>query len=80
MNEGWHKILASNIDRDGLGLELWNDEEEVAEVFRSDKLQTLTVSVWQENVPLELIEDLIVEAKQRLLPFHDDQVSEGSRK
>ncbi len=66
-------ILASDVYlRDGLGLELWRDEEQVGEVFRSDEHKLMTITLWKKDLPLEVIERFIADAKDRLLPFSDD--------
>lgn len=63
-------LVASNIQRDGIGLELhWHfqgQDSVVAEVFVSDKDSSWTLSTFDCDVPLELIEGLIAEAKVRL--------------
>jgi hypothetical protein len=62
--------VASDIIRDGLGLELLKDENVVAEVFRCDADKTVTVAV-HEPVSLRELEALLVEARRRLDPFED---------
>ena len=63
-------LMASDIQRDGFGLELhWhfqNQDTVVAEVFVSDKDGSWTFNTFDCDVPLELVEELIAEAKQRL--------------
>ena len=66
------RIVASDVDRDGLGLELWQGEKQVAEIFRSDRKRELTITLWEENLPLEIIDGFIADAKNRLLPFVAD--------
>jgi hypothetical protein len=68
----YSQIVASDIDRDGLGLELWEGKEQIAEIFRSDREQQLKISLWKQDLPVELIEKLIADAKHRLLPFRTD--------
>ena len=65
----YSQIVASDLIRDGLGVELWEEEEHVGEVFRSDREQIVTVTLWKENVPLDVVDDWIAYAKDRLLPF-----------
>lgn len=62
-------VVASDVQRDGIGLELhwhWqNQDNVVAEVFFSDEVGKWTLNTFDCNVPLELIEQLISEAKER---------------
>ena len=63
-------LMASDVQRNGLGLELhWHYQDQdvaVAEVFASDKDGMWTLNTFDCDVPLELIEELIGEAKNRL--------------
>ena len=65
-------LMASDIQRDGMGLELhWSvqgQDSVVAEIFYSDADQTWTLNTFDCVVPLELIDELIAEAKHRLPP------------
>src|SRR5436189_4444418 len=59
-------VLASDLQRDGMGLELHCRGVAVAEIFASDKDGSWTLTTFDRDVPLELIEELIAEAKARL--------------
>lgn len=63
-------LAASDVQRDGIGLELhwhWqNQDSVVAEVFFADEVGSWTLNTFNCDVPLELIEELIAEAKTRL--------------
>jgi len=63
-------LVASDIERDGMGLELHrhaqNQDVAIAEIFLSDKNGSWTLNTFDSDVPLELIEQLISEAKTRL--------------
>lgn len=65
-------LLASDVQRDGMGLELhWHAEGQdvaVAEVFRSDADHSWTLNTFDCDVPVALIELLLQEARQRLAP------------
>lgn len=64
--------IASDVDRDGLGVELVDSSGSVvAEVFRSDRERTLTVSTFGNDVPVAEIRDLISFAFEKLGPFED---------
>lgn len=62
-------VRGSDVDRDGMYLELSETESKkiIAEVFYSDRTHDFSLSFFQPDVPLSLIESLINEAKQ-LLP------------
>lgn len=63
--------VASDITRDGLGVELVDSEGNiVAEIFRSDRDKTLELST-SGSLPLVEIERLIAKARARLEPFED---------
>lgn len=65
-------LMASDVQRDGMGLELRSTVQgqarTVAEVFYSDAEHTLTLNTFDCDVPLEIIEELIAEARRRLPP------------
>lgn len=64
--------IASDIVRDGLGLELLNaNGDVVAEVFRCDKNHSVIVSTFGNDVPASEVELLIAKAKTDLDPFED---------
>jgi hypothetical protein len=64
--------FASDVIRDGLGLELLDDSGNVvAEVFRCDANHTVTIRVFTANVPADVIEELIARARSGLGPFED---------
>lgn len=65
-------LLASDIPRDGMGLELHQTLQGkntvVAEIFYSDVEHTWTLNTFDHDVPLELVEEMVAEAKRRLPP------------
>jgi hypothetical protein len=64
--------LASDIVRDGLGLELLGAAGQVvAEVFRCDADHTVTVRVFEKGVPDEIVAELVERARRRLSAFED---------
>jgi hypothetical protein len=64
--------IASDVIRDGLGVELLDAAGEViAEVFRSDANHTVRLSTFGNDVPLAAIEQLITRARVALDPFED---------
>lgn len=64
--------VASDMSRDGLAFELWTGGKQLGEVFRWDSERKLTVTLWEPDLPLNLVEDFVADAKERLLPFIDD--------
>lgn len=68
----WRTQVASDVVRDGLGVELVaSDDQVVAEVFRCDANHTVFVNVFAEAVPLQAMELLLSRAKDRLDQFED---------
>ena len=62
--------IASNIDRDGLGIELIDEQCNVlAEVFRCDKDHTLTFKALASDLPFVQVEKLISMARGELVAF-----------
>ena len=53
-------IIASDVnERDGVGIEVYRNDKLVVEIFRDDTDKTRTVTVFKENVSLELMEECI---------------------
>jgi hypothetical protein len=53
-------VIASDINsRDGIGVEIYRNDELVAEIFRDDTKRTRTVTVYNEDINLELMEEAI---------------------
>ena len=67
---GYHTLRGSDVQRDGMYLELIDQRtgDEVAEVFYSDVSGAMSISVFQQEMPLEPIERLIQRARQDLPP------------
>jgi hypothetical protein len=63
--------VASDVIRDGLGVELLANGEVVAEVFRCDVDRSLVVNTFGNDVPLVEIERLISRARNLLEAFED---------
>jgi hypothetical protein len=65
-------LVASDIVRDGLGVELWDNEHNlVVEVFRCDANNTVLLNTFNNDVPLNVLQSLIQFARERLEPFED---------
>ena len=53
-------IIASDVnERDGIGVEIYRNDELVAEIFRDDTDKTRTIRVFKKNITLELMEECI---------------------
>ena len=53
-------VVASDVNpRDGIGVEIYRDDELVVEIFRDDSERTRTVTVFKDSVSLELMEECI---------------------
>jgi hypothetical protein len=64
--------VASDVSRDGLGVELLSESGDVvAEVFRSDRDRTVILSTFSYDIPLGAIESLLIRAREHLDPFED---------
>jgi hypothetical protein len=65
-------IFASDADRDGVYLELstanGGKEEVLLYAFWSDASQAFTFSAFREELPFELVEVFVAEARRRLPP------------
>ena len=68
----WATQIASDVVRDGLGVELLDGQQQVvAEVFRCDADHTVFFSCFVKQVPLHALEMLVSRAQERLDPFED---------
>jgi hypothetical protein len=68
----WKVQLASDVVRDGLGLELLGEPHRVAaEVFRCDADHTVTIRVYEDDIPDDVLRELVERARERLDPFED---------
>ena len=64
--------VASDVVRDGLGLELLDPTGNVvAEVFRVDADKTLHLNTFSYDVSVESIEELLSRARREMDPFED---------
>lgn len=69
---GYRIQIASDVIRDGLGLELINTTNQVcAEVFRCDADNTLKISLFAEDLPFVQVENLVLIARKELARYED---------
>tara|TARA_R100001369_G_scaffold80335_1_gene110655 strand:- start:340 stop:591 length:252 start_codon:yes stop_codon:yes gene_type:complete len=60
-------IIASDVnERDGIGIEVYRNDKLVVEIFRDDTDKTKTITVFKENVSLELMEECISTFKKEI--------------
>jgi hypothetical protein len=69
---GYRTVRGSDVRRNGMYLELIDESsgDEVGEVFYSDFTHEMTISVFQPELPLHVVELFIERAKQDLPPTH----------
>ncbi|MBA3532813.1 MAG: hypothetical protein H0T73_12885 [Ardenticatenales bacterium] len=76
----YETLLASDVVGDGIWLELWDETEEpehILGVFYSDTDGSFTFHCYgRQQLPLELVERCIHEARDRLLPIADELLDE----
>lgn len=61
MNNEFGKIIVASdgSDRDGIGVELWVNDKCIAEVFRDDTDKTRTITLYEKEIEMELMEKCI---------------------
>ena len=59
--------IASDVNqRDGIGIEVYRNNEMVLEIFRDDTDKTRTVTFYKKDIPLELIQESIETFKKEI--------------
>jgi len=60
-------IIASDVnERDGIGVEIYRDNKLVIEIFRDDTKRTRTVTHYQQDISLDLLEESIQTFKKEI--------------
>jgi len=60
-------IIASDVSaRDGIGVEIYRDDKLVIEIFRDDTKRTRTVTLYQQDISLDLLEESIQTFKKEI--------------
>lgn len=60
-------VVASDVsDRDGIGIDIYRDDELIVEIFRDDSDKTRTVTVFKKSISLELMEECIDTFKREI--------------
>ena len=71
--EGWSVRIASDIVRDGLGMELLSREGTVsAEIFRCDGDHTLSRTIWATQIPTDVLVWFRTAARRELGDTYED--------
>lgn len=60
-------IIASDVsERDGLGIEVYRNKKLIVEIFRDDSEKTRTISTYDKDISLELMEEAIAAFKKKI--------------
>ena len=60
-------IIASDVDeRDGIGIEIYRNDELMVEIFRDDENKTRTVVIYKDSISLELMEEALTIFKREI--------------
>ncbi len=60
-------IIASDVnERDGIGVEIYRNDELIAEIFRDDTEKTRTIRIFKDNISLEQMEEFIQTFKKEI--------------
>jgi hypothetical protein len=74
-DRNYELIRASDVGRDGLGLELWNvtggARDQVFEAFYFDADRSTTFTAYREDLPLDLVEWFAGKARELLPPIEE---------
>ena len=59
--------VASDVSsRDGIGIEYYRDEEIIIEIFRDDMKKTREVTLYEKDIPLDVVENSIQIFKEKI--------------
>lgn len=60
-------VVASDVNtRDGIGVEIYQNDELIIEIFRDDTKKSREVTLFKRDVPLELVEESISIFKNKI--------------
>jgi len=66
--EDYEVIVASDVsERNGIGIEIWKNNVLLLDIFRDDTTKKFTISLFERDLPLELIEKSIIYFKKEIL-------------
>ena len=65
--EKYEIIIASDVStRDGIGIEIYEDGELILDIFRDDTKKTKEVTLFKEQVSVEIIEEALQLFKEKI--------------
>lgn len=59
-------VIASDAYREGIGIEVYQDDKLVVEIFRNDNEKLRTITTYNESISLELMEECIEVFKKEI--------------
>ena len=59
-------LIASDVSRDGIGIEVYRNDELLLEIFRNDHKKERIVTIYKKEVSLDLIEESIITFKKEI--------------
>ena len=66
-SEKYNIVIASDVNkRDGIGIEVYNDEELILEIFRDDTEMTRTVTLYRKDIQLDFLDECIRSFKKEI--------------
>jgi len=73
-------VIASDVNpRDGIGIEIYEGDELILEIFRDDSEKTRTITIFKENISLQDMEESIQKFKKEIpWEFIDDESTTNS--
>ena len=65
--EDFQVVAVSDVSgRDGMGIEVWSKEKILIEIFRDDENEDFNITLFEESLPLKLIEESIEYFKREI--------------
>ncbi|MEP2448049.1 hypothetical protein A8B79_14320 [Balneola sp. EhC07] len=59
-------VVSDISERDGMGIEVWSKEKILIEIFRDDENADFTITLFEEALPLKLVEESIEYFKREI--------------
>lgn len=66
LNKDRIEIASDVSQRDGIGIEVYRNDELIVEIFRDDTMKTRTITLFKDNISLELMEESIKAFKKEI--------------
>ena len=65
--EDFQVVAVSDVSgRDGMGIEVWSKEKILIEIFRDDENEDFNITLFEESLPLKLIDESIKYFKREI--------------